>query len=366
MRKLLKLVFLVFALSRAGAQNARFSQVGSAPLSLNPALCGRFDGQVRVGGLLSWQSSQKAEVPHQNIYADFKLGKYYDDGDEQTNGPKMLRGFWSLGLGYYHYGSDFTGIMKNNSPVKASFYSLTVARQFYLHYTKDKFVGLGAQIALADGDLNESRGLDYDIEVSGGGFTYKNKFQTGAQKGEKRYVDVSLGGYYGFNTDEISFEIGGSMNHLFYPRNDISNKDAETKLRHRATLHSVVRLKITDGWSLVQKNIYWIEGLYLRSRSFGDSLYIASLWAGAEVYKNNPAKNVSLSGGLYSRNFRTFLPVATVHFGKSLTVRGSYEFPLNLHRYTAYTARRTEIALIYNHKRKSVPAKNIEQKFNFW
>ena len=57
----------------AFAQNARFSQIFSTPVMMNPALAGRFNGNSRAGVLSSWQNSKLASVTHQDAYVDFKL-----------------------------------------------------------------------------------------------------------------------------------------------------------------------------------------------------------------------------------------------------------------------------------------------------
>ena len=43
-------VFMAISLM-AGAQDIHFSQYYASPLTLNPALCGKFDGFVRVDGI---------------------------------------------------------------------------------------------------------------------------------------------------------------------------------------------------------------------------------------------------------------------------------------------------------------------------
>src|SRR5437868_15414768 len=128
------------------------------------------------------------------------------------------------------------------------------------------------------------------------------------------------------------------MYHLFYPRNDIYDKDDETKLRHKVTAFSVLRIKLNNKWGLIQKNIYWQEGLYYRSRSFRDSLNIVAFWSGVELIKTSPKSNYNLNFGLYTRSFRTVMPYLNINLGKVANLRYSYEFPLNSSKLTAYTA----------------------------
>jgi hypothetical protein len=66
------------------AQNARFSQIGTAAIQFNPSLTGRFDGKVRLSALSSWQETNAASMEHQNISLDAKFGKYKSSGDDES------------------------------------------------------------------------------------------------------------------------------------------------------------------------------------------------------------------------------------------------------------------------------------------
>ena len=381
--KIQKLLFVILLLCAelANAQNARFSQIGSAPISLNPALTGRFDGRARLIGLYSAQTTRTAELNHQNISLDFKIGKFRSFGDDEIVtsstdnnkritkeakdevGPtKKLTGYWGVGLNYYHFGKD-------DAALKATYYSASIARHFYSQ--RNKYFGIGAQVTYAEGDLDERRGLgNYDKEISGGQFRYP---RTGPGTipadiliSKKNYVDYNIGAYYGMVTDAVGFELGGAMYHLFYPQNDILNKDDETRLRHRITAFSVLRVRLNNKWGLVQKNIYWQEGLYYRSKTFNDSLNIVAFWAGAELIKTQPKSNINVNFGFYTRSFRTVMPYLNINLGKIVALRYSYEFPVNTARFSAYTAKRHEAAIILSYKRNTAPGVRFYKKTNFW
>ncbi len=377
--KIQKLQLVIFTLILAGsatAQNPRLSQIINAPMLANPALTGRFDGQARVGGLYSWQKSDFAEMPHIHVFSDIKLGKYRTYGDEpiimpneknkavksgpeakdEITKPRIPKGYWALGLSYYRYGDG-------NSPLQAQFISGSVARHFY--FKRNRYFGVGGQWTYADGNLDERRGTAYDREISGGTFRYPQGVPSN-RVSNKSYLDFNIGAYYGKTTEAVAFEIGGAMYHMFYPKNDILDKDDETELRHRVTAHSVLRLRLNDKWGFVQKNLYWQEGLYLRSKTFNDSLNIVDFWSGVEVYKTNPATLFNLNFGLYTRSFRTVMPMLNVNLGRVATIRLTYEQPLNTKKFNAYNARRAEASVILTHKRNTTPGTRFYNKINFW
>lgn len=379
--KIQKLLIVIFLLIShwSIAQNSRFSQVGSAPMLINPSLTGRFDGKMRLGALYSWQESNITSMQHQNVFLEAKFGKYRSSGDEEMFMPnsktdantaakpvreakdevgprKKPGGYWGVGFNYTHYGDK-------NAPLSASFYTASLARHFYNR--RNKFFGFGAQVTYAEGNLDETKGTAYDKEISGGTFRYPQGVPSN-RISKKNYVDFNAGGYYGMVTDAVAFEIGAAMYHLFYPKIDIFNKDDESKLRHRITAHSMLRLRLNDKWGFVQKNIYWQEGLYYRSKSFRDSLEIISFWSGVELYKTNPSTNYNINFGLYTRSFRTIMPFLNINIGKIANIRYSYEHPFNSKKFSAYSAKRNEVALILSYKRNTTTGTKFYKKTNFW
>ena len=384
--KLCFFLIIVLISEKGIAQNARFSQIGSVPLLLNPSLSGRFDGQIRGGALMSWQQTNYATIPHQNLFIDFKIGKKIrnlgddiaystdtvlsnnkpkkpkEEAKDETYSAKKKKGYWSAGLNFYHYGTDPLGFYSNKSPLKADFYTLAFARHFYLN--NNRYLGIGASMAYANGSWDDSKRKQYDKEISGGAFGIIRKSTVANVK--NNYTDFSVGAYFGQVTDQISYELGFSMNHLFYPHDDIYNKDAETWLRHTMTLHTVLRFKISQHWAAVQKNVFWGEGLYWRSTTINDSLQILSLWAGLEFYRTQPLHNVNLNFGFYSRSFKTIMPMVILGLGQIATVRATYEFPINSAKYTAYTAHRTEVSVLFTYKRNTKAGTRIYKKFNYW
>jgi hypothetical protein len=52
----------------ANGQDARFSQISSAPLMLNSALTGRSTSGFDLGVLSSFQATNKTQIAHQHIF----------------------------------------------------------------------------------------------------------------------------------------------------------------------------------------------------------------------------------------------------------------------------------------------------------
>jgi hypothetical protein len=386
-QKILIVVLFLISFNAIG-QNARFSQIWSAPVQFNPALTGRFDGRVRASSLLSFQNAiaqdsfyrkKTVYMNHQNVSVDIKLGKYRSSGDEspenetidendseegkdKSGNKKKLTGYWGAGFNYYAYGHE-------TSPIKATFYSLSVARHFYSK--SNRIFGFGLQLTNANGVLDESKGKAFNKEITGGAFRYPYINSNTAivdRAGSQSYTDVNVGAYYGRVTETVMFELGAAMHHLFYPNydaSDVEDKD-EPSLRHRVTAHSILRLRFNDKWGMVQKNMFWKEGLYLRSRNTDDNLEITAFWTGLELYRTDPTGKINPNFGFYTRNFQTMMPYLNLNFGRFVNVRYSYELPINSIKFPAYSAKRNEVSLIITAGRQTAPGTRFYKKLNFW
>ncbi len=357
------------------AQNARFSQISSAPILLNPGLTGRIDGGVEFTALSSWQKSQFTTISHQYFHiqgkTDFKkrvenIPVIVDSVTHKNiKKPKKSNSYWGWGLNYYQYGNDLTGIADNSTPLSAYFISASVAKHYFFNGNEKHYMGFGLSVTYASGKVEEQKGFLNDKEISGGAFRYRPTFANTASS-QKQYIDWNLGGYYGFRQANFYYEVGASMAHLFYPRNDILD-DLETKLRHRAALHSVFGIKLSKKVDIIQKNVFWSEGLYFRSRAV-DTTQIIAVWSGVEFRQRNisDSNKISFEGGLYTRSFKTVLPFATVYLGNAFRVRLSHEFPINSPQFKAYTAERTELSLTYTIGRKIMQQKEVRDKYLRW
>lgn len=330
MKQLLYLVTAILITAVASAQNPRLSMFEASPLVLNPALTGKTDAKSRIGTHYSYQSSDIATITHLNAFVDFS---------GRIQAARKKYNHYGVGFNFYTYGFN------SKSPVMASFPSVSFAYHFELGKSGKHFFGVGAQVALAFAKLDEKKGT-YDKEISGGGFRY-DPTPLRNQTASNDYWDASGGITYLYKTDQLKFETGLAMYHMFYPKNDIYDKDFETRLRHRGVLNMRFEFNVAANRSLVLQSMYWADGLYWRSRVF-DSDNLIAFWNGAEIHNIKPKKQVWLNYGFYSRSFRTVMPYASVFFTKQVNLRASYELPINSAIFEAYRSRRAEVAVLFN------------------
>jgi hypothetical protein len=342
------------------AQNVRFSQLNSTSLLVSPSNAGRVDGGVEVTNLLGWHNSGDNKVGHQYFQvqgnSDF-FGALQNNGRVQKSNAKKMGGYWGWGLMHYKFGKDITGFTPTNSAVTATFTGASLARHYHIAAEEQHYFGLGVSANYASGEFVEGKGLNYDLEISGGGFRYKPTTLRNTI-GSNNYLDINLGLYYSIVFKNFSFETGASFAHLNKPQNDLQ-RDEETKLRTRAVVYTKFKYDISERYSLVQRSMFWREGLYVKSTSV-DSSYRNELFSGIELMNRKfSTDKLNLSGGFYTRSLKTFMPFVQLGVTNWLDLKLSHETPLNGFNYEAYTASRTELSVRFNigknFQQKSVP-----------
>jgi hypothetical protein len=348
-KKYISLFFVLnFLVQSSKSQNARFTQIFNAPVMLNPALAGKFNGAARVGLLYSWQNSTIANVAHQNIYADVKLFSKKNKNDKDSSGYNLLKqkSYFGIALNHYQYGNDLSGFSQNTTPIEAKFTSLTGSYHFNLTKDAKYYMGVGFQLTNAEATLDETRGTDYNLEVSGGGFRYR-KTPSGNLKNSKGYFDYSIGTYLGFQTEEHLLEMGFAAYHLPQPYNDLNN-DPDSKLRRRFSAYTNAFFKVSDAKQILFRNVYWEEGIYQASTNYKDSAYITAFYSGVEFINTKPKNNTHVDFGLMTRNFQSAIINANVFFGSKFNTRVSYEVPLSKTIHPANNAYRFELFFGYH------------------
>ncbi len=328
MKQLVLIGLLIIAAAIVTAQNPRMSMFNASPLVVNPALAGNFEGTARVSVHGGIYRNEGAYINHLNAGADFRI---------KLKPSKKEYNRLGIGLNFYTYGFN------SRSPLQASFPSLSVAFQSQLGKSGKHFIGVGGQLAYATASLDESRGI-YNKEISGGGFRYEPTVLRN-QTASNSYTNASGGITYTYKGEEAKFEMGVSLFHFIYSRNDIYKRDRETRLRRRGVFTGRFEFKAGHKTAIALQTMYWADGLYLRSTTL-DSDNLVAFFNGVELLNTKPLKKVYLNGGLYSRNMRTLMPYGSLNLTTQWNLRASYEWPFNSTAFTAYRAHRGEVALI--------------------
>jgi type IX secretion system PorP/SprF family membrane protein len=245
------LLLFFFALSKTAAQDPHFTQYYSAPMLMNPALTGFFNGDVRVSSCYrsQWPSIQYPYITG-TVSADANaLKSYIKDGDI--------------------FGVGFTGLFdkSNNGGLKTNSMSASVS----FHKLLDQFgvnrLGVGAMATY------NTRLLDYSKFVFGQQLTplgFNNNLPTGEPINgfTTNYVDYSVGIVYSAITDFSSFYSGIAIYHFNQPEESFNGP-----------AHKIApRISANAGGSFMvgESNKMFLSAAYMKAEFTSDLIFGAA------------------------------------------------------------------------------------------
>ena len=199
MRKLLLATLACCLVETLAAQDPNFSQFFVSPLSLNPALTGKFNGNYRVAFIYrdQWPAISKAFV---TTSASFDLPIYRNDLDT-----------WGVGVIAM---SDKTA----NGILSTNMISVTTAYHKGIDVDGLHQIGVGFQGSYTDKRLDVYK-LDFEDELTALGFTGTTSEIFPQSNLTVKYVDINAGVLYNGSTNGYNnFYLGASMYHINRPK----------------------------------------------------------------------------------------------------------------------------------------------------
>ena len=214
------LIFFLFFSIVLCAQDPHFSQFFASPLTLNPALTGKFDGSLRITGnhRNQWPTINRAFVTT-TASVDFPILKNLV-GQNDT---------WGLGLMAY---SDQSA----NSALKFNY--LTISTAFHKGLDEDGYqqIGAGFQATYTNMVLDVSN-LKFEDQLTPFGFTGTTSEVFNNANLKSNYFDLNAGVLYTSSTsDRNHFYAGVSMYHILRPQQSFTG--SYFILNPRATIHA--------------------------------------------------------------------------------------------------------------------------------
>ncbi len=212
-------LFLVFS-ANCFAQDPHFSQFFASPLTLNPALTGKFNGDIRITGNYrnQWPTINRAFVTS-TVSIDFPILRNVISPNDT----------WGLGVMGY---SDQSA----NGALKVNYLSLSTA--YHKGLDEDGFsqIGLGFQGTYSNMILNTTK-LNFEDQLTPFGFTGTTQEMIGNSTLKNSYFDLNAGILYTKSTtDQNNFYAGLSLYHILRPKQSFTG--AYFLLNPRATLHA--------------------------------------------------------------------------------------------------------------------------------
>ena len=322
MRLFAILILSVFFL-QVPAQDPNFSQFFASPLTLNPALTGKFNGVVRVAG--NYRNQWPA------INAAFRTTTVSADFGMLANRIPEYDQFGAGIMGMYDINGS--GVMKN------SYLSGSLAYHKALDAYGYHQLGVGFSATYAQRRLDASK-LNFEDELTSLGFT-GNTAEIFGSNGflNINYADVNAGIVYnGATNDYNNFYVGASVYHINRPK--VNFQGAAFLLNPRYTVHAGGYFPIANATTL------FLSGIQQFQAGATETLFGAAI--GFTV--NGDFENaIDVYAGSWYRMGDAIIPYVGLEFN-SLRVGISYD--VNTSRLSAASERRggMELSLIYIQK----------------
>ena len=208
------------------AQDVKFSQYYSSPLSVNPALCGVFSGKFRIMGNYrnQWQEimypyttgtvSTEMQLQGEEIGDDISGIGFHSITDKSNNGG--LRNSSIAGTVSYHKAIDAEGFSR---------------------------IGIGLQAAYASKIIDYSK-LTFETQFTPNGYDISLPTNEMSSGFSMNYLDYSGGILYSYLSGDANFYVGAAVSHLSRPRETYGSFSARLPLRY--TIHAGASLVVGD------------------------------------------------------------------------------------------------------------------------
>ncbi|MFO7658178.1 MAG: PorP/SprF family type IX secretion system membrane protein [Bacteroidales bacterium] len=247
------------------SQDIHFTLFNNAPLFLNPANTGNFEGNWRITGAYRDQWRAVSD-PFTTATISFDMNFF-------IKGHKIDGGIFII-----NDNSGSAGLMKNELFLSAA-YEKSVGKNIFR-------AGLQAGYAYHTfGKGNYSYPSGWNREE--GRFTGNNN-----PSEKKGYADINIGALWGTSINKFEPEAGFSLSHINYPNESFYNSDKE-RLHMRYNIHGRVKANISD-------NLYFYPSVVYVTRQSANAM-VTGTDIGFSNFGNRSAVKV-LSAGIYLRN----------------------------------------------------------------
>lgn len=232
MRKLYTVMLAVLLMETAAAQDPNFSQFFVSPLTLNPALTGKFNGDFRIAGNYrdQWPAISKAFITS-TVSLDLPILR---------NRISELD-TWGVGVVAM---TDKTA----NGILSTNMISLTTAYHKGIDADGLHQIGFGFQGSYFTKRLDGTK-LNFESELDDhGGWTIPSGEAVDNREFNIGYFDLSAGALYNGSTDGYNnFYVGVAGYHLNRPRESFSTDKIEYTLNPRVTAHAGGSFRLADN-----------------------------------------------------------------------------------------------------------------------
>lgn len=307
------------------AQDPHFSQFFASPLTLNPALTGRFDGSLRAAG------NYRNQWP--TINNAFKTYTVSVDAPILTGRLPEIDRLAIGGMAFADEQAD--GVLKN------TYYSFSMAYSKGLDEDGFHSVAIGFQGTYAQKRLNTTN-LRFEDQLRADGFTGITAEIFNPQLLNINYFDLNAGLLFsGVFEGNVNYYAGASMYHINRPRE--SFRGALFDLNQRYTVHGGVYWPIAGGGTMVHTSALFQTQAGARETVLGAAV-------GFNLNNDLDYRPTTFFAGSWYRFGDALIPYMGLEFG-NWRLGVSYDVNTSNLRTASNSRGGFELSLIYIHKK---------------
>jgi type IX secretion system PorP/SprF family membrane protein len=316
----------------ASAQDPNFSQFFASPLTLNPALTGKFDGVYRVAGNYrnQWPTINNA---FRTYTASFDMGILKNSIPE----------FDQFGIGFLGFADDAgNGVLKNNA------IGMSLAYHKALDENGFHQLGVGFQGAYVGKRLDVTK-VTFEDQLTPSGFTGATSEVFPGQKVNVSYFDMNAGILYNGTTDGYNnFYLGASMYHINRPKESFQDQQY-FNLSGRLTLQAGGKVRVGAN------NYVHMSANYSRQANANNTVVGGAYALNVNDSEDNPT-NIYI--GSWYRFGDAIIPYVGLEFGE-FHIGATYDVNISSLKPGSNMRGGAEISLIYIKKPVDPNAKKL-------
>lgn len=299
MKRLLTVLF-VFSVFVSYAQDIHYSQFYNAPLVLNPANTGIFNGDKRIN--LSYKDQWRSvPVPWQTFTGSYDQKFYPDNSDDH---------FFSGGITFNYDRQGVSKLSTSNFNLNGSYTRIL---------NENNLLTFGVALGYATRGF-DSQELTWDRQWNG------TALERGLSTGEVdlnadrvSFFENAIGANYRWQkSSRTKIDIGASVFHLIEPKVAFFASDDIT-LEKRVTLTAIGSFQLTESFDIQLHGLAQFQG--------GPSEQIIGA-LGKFYLDNTPGSEWQLHAGLGFRTKKALVPTVAIQH-KNLYVSASYDIGLS-------------------------------------
>jgi len=331
MRKILcSIVILAFALE-SHAQDPNFSQFFASPLTLNPALTGKFDGvyRVAINYRNQWPTINNAFT---TATASFDAGIL----------KNRIPDFDQFGIGVMGF-TDKSG----NGVLQHNYFSVSTAYHKALDENGYNQLGLGFQGTFVSKQL-DVKSLNFEDMLRSDGFTGLTSESFQANQLSVSYFDMNIGLFYNTTTNGVNnFYFGSSVYHVTRPKETFH--DGNFLLEPRITFQLGGKVPVGDN------NAFHFSAIHSRQANATNTEFGGAYMLNVNQDESNPT---NLYLGSWFRFGDALIPYVGLEFGE-FHIGATYDVNISSLKPASNMRGGAEFSLIYIKKPTDPNAKKL-------